>query len=584
MDKNVEVSQEPRPSPNERLDSWKEIAAYLKCSERTVRRWEDEGLPVHRHTHKKKPGIYAYKAEIDVWWRNGHERLKQVEDPQKPSTRSLPKWGVALALAAVALAAVTATLIIANRFRGTGSRVMLAVLPFENLSGNPEQEYLSDGMTEEMITQLSNLQPDRLGVIARTSSMKYKGARMTVREIGRELGVDYVLEGSVHRLGSRVHVTAQLIQVSDQAHLFAESHDRDLGDIVALQEEVAQIIAQHIGIELTANVQARSRKISPVQPEAYEAYLKGRYALNARKAAGFKQALEQFQRAIQLDPTYAPAYAGLADTFSLMGLAPYAVLPSAEVMEKARAAAQTAISLDDSLAEAHASLAIVLFSYQWDWVACEREFRRAIALNPGYATAHLWYSEYLEAMGRFVEAQREDKLAQTLDPVSPVSRQELARLFYFSRQFEESLKVARTTVELEPNFPIGHMRMARAYVALGQYNEAVQEFQKFATLGGDQTLALAFLGHAYAQSGDQTNAAECLGKLQALAAAQPLASYRFAILYTGLGARDQAIDALEKTFEERSDGLAFLKVEPLFDPLRSHPRFEELMRRMNFPK
>ena len=297
-------------------------------------------------------------------------------------------------------------------------KVRLVVLPFENLSGDPEQEYFSDGMTEEMTAHLGRLSPERLGVIGRASAMTYKGRKKTISEIGKELRVHYVLEGSVRRAGDRVRVTAQLIEVGDQTHVWAQTYDRDVASILGLQADVARAVAHEIQIKLTPQAQTSLATPRAVNPEAYRLYLIGRFLWNKRTEEGLKNAIDHFQRALEIDPAYAPAYAGLADSHLM--LSDFGFLPPKEAIPKGKAAAQKALEVDESLAEAHASLAIAYLEYDWDWPACEKEFKRAIELNPNYATAHLWYSEYLSTTRRQAEAMAEAQRAQQLDPLSPI--------------------------------------------------------------------------------------------------------------------------------------------------------------------
>src|SRR2546429_412815 len=324
-----------------------------------------------------------------------------------------------------------------------GDKIMLAVLPFENLTGDPRQEYLSDGLTEEMITQLGRMHPERLGVIARTSAMQYKNTQKGMDQIGRELGVAYVLEGSLRRAGDHVRVSAQLIQVRDQTHLWAESYERDLRDILALQNDVAQAIARQIEIKLTPQQQARMARARSIDPRVYEFYSKGRYFWNKRSEEGYRRAIQYFQQAIARDSEYAPAYAGLADAYALLGSMPNVELPRSEAMPRARAAALKALELDDSLAEAHTSLAFVRMHFDWDWPGAEREFVRALQLNPGYATAHHWYAFWLIAQGRAEDALQEIRAAQRLDPLSLIINTGGGEILDYGRRPDEAIWESR---------------------------------------------------------------------------------------------------------------------------------------------
>jgi TolB-like protein/Flp pilus assembly protein TadD len=333
----------------------------------------------------------------------------------------------------------------------TGPRkVMLAVLPLENLSADPEQEYFSDGLTEEMIAQLGRLHPESLGVISRTSAMRYKGTDKGADEIGRELGVSYILEGTVRREASQVRITAQLIQVSDQTHLWAESYDRDVAAVFAVQSEVAQRIAHSLEVELLPAQVTRPASASSINPEAHEAYLKGRYNMNKRTPQGLQKGLRYFEQAVEKDPEYALAYAGVADTYILLGSTQYALLSPEEAMPRAKGAATKALEINDSLAEAHASLANVKLIYKWDWAGAEREFQRTLALHPGYSHAHHWYSLQLAATGRTEEGFSAIRRARRLDPLSPIINVTVGWHFYLARQYDRAVEDLRNTLEMEP--------------------------------------------------------------------------------------------------------------------------------------
>lgn len=457
----------------------------------------------------------------------------------------------------------------------------LAVLPLENLSHDPEQEYFSDGMTDALITNLAQI--GSLKVISRTSSMQYKQTKKSLRTIARELNIDGIVEGTVQRYGDRVRITAQLIEAAKDRHVWAKTYEGDLHDILALESEIAESIAKEIEIQLTPAQRSRLASAGPINREAYELYLKGRYFWNKREPEGLKRALDYFQQAVAKEPGYAPAYTGLADAYSLLGAAGYDVLPRAEAMEKARTAASKALGINEGLAEAHASLGYVIYSYDWDWLAAEREFKRAIRLNPNYATAHQWYSEFLNGQQRKDEALAEAKAALALDPISVVANNYLARAHYFARRIDQAIDTSRTILEMDPNFSVAHLRLGRAYSTKGMYHEAILEFQKFERLSGDVPLAIASIGNALARSGDQPGAIRALKELQTLSREKRVPAICLVLVYIGLGDKDQAIAWLENAYNERSDFLLVLNVDPLFDPLRSDPRFQDLLRRMNLP-
>jgi len=390
--------------PDQRLDSWKEIAVYLKCSERTVRRWEKEGLPVHRHPHKKKAAIYAYKAEIDGWWRDGHERLKQIEEvpeagvEEPPVVARAPWWRRLWPLAGLTLAATMLVVgLMAGRFRErirgkipVAAFHSVAVLPLENLSHDPEQEYFADGMTDALITDLAKIHA--LRVISRNSIMQYKGNRKAMSQIARELSVDAVVEGTVMRSGDRVRITAQLIEAPKDRHLWAETYEGDLRDVLSLQDQVAKAIATEVKITLTPQEQTRLSAARTVDPAAHQAYLRGLFELHGTTPEAKERAIWYFQQAITHDPNDALAYAGLADAYYSQSTQQKAPL---EVMPKAKAAALRAIELDDSLAETHAALGFIKLAFDWDWPGAEHELRTALELNPNLAVAHVHYGKYL---------------------------------------------------------------------------------------------------------------------------------------------------------------------------------------------
>lgn len=576
-------------SSQDRLDSWKEVAAYLKCSERTVRRWEDEGLPVHRHVHKTKAAIYAYKAEIDAWWHNGHEQLGRAEQLETETPTSEPKlsvkpWltvGMALVLLIAALAAWN--------LERVGSRVLdkspsqhiqsLAVLPLENLSQDPEQEFFADGMTDALITDLAKIHA--LRVISRNSIMQYKGKHKPMLEIARELNVDAVVEGTVMRSGDQVRITAQLIEATKDRHLWAEAYERDLRDILRLQDDVAKAIAAQVEIALTPQEKLRLATARPVNLEAHEAYLRGRYYLNKRNEEGFRKANEFFGDAIQKDSNYALGYSGLADSYVLLG--EYSLLTPKEAFTKAREGAIKALELDDTLAEAHNALAAVMEDYDWDWPGAEREFRRAIELNPGYSTAHQWYAELLSELGRHQEALAEIKQAQELDPFSLIISVVSADALRTAGQNDSAIDVLRNTLEIDPNFAHAHFHLGLTLLRKEAYPEAVAEFQRAVALSPNVMDYKGALGYAFARSGKPAEARKLLQELEGRSKRGHVSWFYIGAVYAGLDEKNYAFTCLERAYQLREQGLAVMKREPMFDPLRSDTRFRDLLRRMNLP-
>jgi TolB-like protein/Flp pilus assembly protein TadD len=457
------------------------------------------------------------------------------------------------------------------------SKIMLAVLPFENMSGQKNQEYFSDGLTEEMITQLGRMSPDRLGIIARTSAMQYKNTTKTIHQIGQELNVSYIVEGSVRRAGARVRITAQLIQVVDQTHLWAESYERNLGDILELQSEAAQAIARQIQIKLIPQEREKLAALGCISPEAYEAYLKGRYLWNQRTLEALQKSIKYFENAIQIAPAYATAYAGMADSY--LTLQDDGHLPTLKATAEAKRAAGEALRLDDTLAEPHISLAHAYF-HEFNWPAAEREFKRGLELNPNYATGHYYFANYLLVTEQFQDAIAEARRAKALDPVSLPAGSNIAMALYHGRQYDQAIAQCLQVLETDPKFARSYEDLGRAYWAKGMQPEAIRAFKKAVTYSGRGPLYVAELAHLYAAAGRRKDARELLKELTELARKRYVSPYAFALVYTGMGNKDQAFAWLDKAYEERASVLPFAKINPRFASLRSDPRFHSLLRRL----
>lgn len=457
-------------------------------------------------------------------------------------------------------------------------RVKLAVLPFQNLSADPEQEYLGEGLTEEMIAQLGRLQPERLAVIARTSAMKYKDPVRDIAAIGRDLGVDYVVEGSVRYAEGRVRITAKLIQTSDQTQLWAENYERDLQDMLSLQSEVARAIAAGIQITLTPQTEARLARAARVDPEAYELFLRGRFFWNKRDAEGLRRSIEYFEKAIERRPDYALAYVGIADAFIVLGDQGNA--PAGEALPRARAAALRALEIDPNLAEAQASLAMVRGIYDWDWKGAERGFRRAIELNPSYATAHHWYAHLLRALGRFEEAVAEIRRAQELDPLSLIINSNVGSALFYAGRYAEAAAQYRRTLEINPNWAPAHWGLGRTLRKLGRVPEALAAHEKAVTLSGRDAGYVCTLANALALAGRLAGAQSLLAEMEERARRQYVSPYDMALIHAGLGDADRAMASLERAYVERHSSLRQLRVDERLDPVRSDPRFEALARRI----
>ena len=462
-------------------------------------------------------------------------------------------------------------------------RVMLAILPFENLSNDPNQEYFSDGLTEETITDLGQLSPEHLGVIARTSSMAYKHTNKTVGEIGRELGVDYILEGSVRREGGRARVSAQLIRVSDQTHLWAQNYDRQLNDLLQIQDELGKIIAQQVQINISPQQQIAAARARMIDPEAYDLYLRGRYAWNQRTPAGIKQSIGYFQQATAKDPNFAAAYAGLADAYNIGNI--IGVFSPKESLPLAKEAAEKAIQLDSSLAEAHAALGVEKSHFEFDFPQAQKEFLKAIEVNPNSAYAHLFYSNgYLMPVGRVQEAIIENQKALQLDPLSLPINNFMAMTYMFAGEYVKSEQQFHHTIEMDPTFPLAHEYYAALLVATSRYEEAIRENQTAALLGGEDPKAAADKAAAELKS-YRTGGAKAYWQRLLRRELQKPASLRsssdLSALYALVGDDDKAFEWLDRAYDEREgSSITLINVDFYWSNLRSDPRFPAFLRRL----
>ncbi|HEV8199576.1 MAG TPA: hypothetical protein VGS03_06115 [Candidatus Polarisedimenticolia bacterium] len=588
--------QGPPPPPDDRLDSWKEIAAYLRRDESTVRRWEKDGLPVHRHRHKLR-SVFAYKSELDAWWRNA-EREARESSPAPAATptpaaepvhaaapvRGRGRTSRFFARAAVILVAAIA---VASTYRIwhqparaalAHGNIVLAVLPLQNLSGDPNEEYFSDGLTEEMITQLSHLQPDRLAVIARTSTMQYKGTAKRVDEIGRELHADYLLEGSVRRAGGEVRISVQLIRISDQTHVWAESYQREARDILALQSDFAAAVAEAVSLRLTPQEKADLASAGPVNPASYQLYLRGRYLWNQRTEDGLQKSIASFQQALIDDPGSAACYSALADAYNVLGN--WGMVPPREAYPKAKAAAGKALALNPRLAEAHIALAYAIHLYDWNASEAEAEFRKGLALNPNYAPGHQWYAVFLASEGRFDEAVAEITRARELDPLSLIIGDVVGWIYSLARRNDDAVREFRKAIDLDARFYPTHFDLGLTYVEMGRYEDAIAELEHARTLAGDTPRTLSGLAYACARAHQQDRARGYLDRLQQLSTHRYVPPFDVAVVHAALGERDLAFDWLDKAYEDRHPWLVMLKVTPKVDSLRSDPHFAALLARI----
>lgn len=459
-------------------------------------------------------------------------------------------------------------------------KIMLAVLPFENLSGGEKYDYFSDGLTEEMITHLARLDPGRLGIIARTSAMQYKSTAKTIQQIGRELGVSHLLEGSVRRAGERVRITGQLIQVSDETHLWAESYERMLGDVLGLQREISQAIASQIAVTLTPQEKKRMTMTRAVSAAAHEAYLKGRYFWYKRTEEGMRKSITLFEQAISHEPGYAAAFDGIADAYTM--LACRGVMPAREAFRKAKTAARKALQLEPDLAEAYASLAHVRL-HDWDWVGLNQDFERALELNPGHAIAHYWYAEYLMAVGRREESIARVQQAQRLDPVNSVLNSSVAMILYLARRFDQARESLRQALEIDPSHFLLHFRLGLVYQQQGMLAQAVESMEAAVELSGSSTEALTGLAQALAAASNRTRAQEVLDQLTSGGEWRYVSPYHMARAYASMNDPKQTFAWLEQAYNEHNPDLIELRSEPSFDSVRSDRHFSNLLERIASP-
>ena len=482
------------------------------------------------------------------------------------------KLGVALVLSAV-IVAVAAFVYLTREGKAINS---VAVLPLVNVGADPNTEYLSDGITESLINSLSRL--PNLKVMSRSAVFRYKGKEVDPKTVAGELGVQAVLTGRLVRRGEDLSMSLELVDARDNSHIWGEQYNSKLSEVLKVQAEIAEGISEKLRLKLTGEEKKRLTKSYTDNIEAYQLYLKGRYAWNKRTAEELRKSADYFQQAIDLDPGYALAYAGLADSYNM--LADYSVLPPKEAFPRAEAAAAKALEMDDTLSEAHTSMGFVKMGYDGDWAGADREYRRALELNPNYATAHQWYASYLVMMRRFDESIAEIKRAQELDPLSRIINANLGLHYYYARQYDQAIDQLRKTINLNPDFGLAYFYMGRALSQKGMHKEAIAELQKARELSGEDPETIAELGYAYAVAGRRAEALAVLNELNALSARRYVLPYFIATIYTGLGDKDQAFAWLEKAYEQSHPGLALVNVDPKFDSLRPDPRFADLVRRI----
>jgi TolB-like protein len=596
-----------RPSAADRLDSWKEIGEYLKRSVRTVRRWEaEEALPVHRHHHRSSDTVYAFKAELDEWFAAGRltELEPELSDPSRSTSPHLeadsskpppttPRVSSGAAFSSVATRRLLAGVVgigflgvaLLLLYRGAWRRTniavagspgiqALAVLPLANLTGDPAQDYFVDGMTEALITELA--QHGGVRVISRTSVIQYKAAAKPLRAIARELSVDGIVDGAVVRSGGRVRINAQLIDARSDRHLWASSYERDLDDVIQLQREVARAIGEAVSGRVMPPTRGEAQKSRKIDRAAYEALLR------AQKTAGegtFSDAIRYCENAIEKQPDYAEAYALMALyhlQFEFVG-----GVPPQEYMSRAKAAARKALELDETLADAHAVLATVLYRFHWNWSESEKEFRRALELNPNYSIGHRMFSAFLRVRGRIREAVAEAERARQLDPLSVQATLNLVAAYRADAQFERAIAELRTVSEKAAKNPLAHLALARVYVESGKLAEATAEMETGVNLAPDRPMFQAFLGYTYGLNGRKGDARRIINEMSALAAHQYVSPAQIGLAHLAVAETDTALSWFKKAVEQHDPELLLIISDGgnWLGRVRSDARFQELLKR-----
>jgi TolB-like protein/tetratricopeptide (TPR) repeat protein len=517
------------------------------------------------------------------------EGIKRAEDVDLTKSTT-PRSSYKLLWITAVVAIVAAALFVGGRFNlfhskpspttGVASDKSIAVLPFDNLSHDPDNAYFADGIQEEILTRLSKIAD--LKVISRTSTQHFKSSPDNLPQIAKQLGVANILEGSVQKVAGQVRVNVQLINATTDAHLWAESFDRKLTDIFAVESDIARTIAETLQAKLTGSERTAIAKRPTANPEAYELYLKGRFFWNKRTSADLRTAIEYFNQALGKDPSYALAYVGLADSYGVLHV--FGAASPADSLPQAKAAATKALEFDDTLAEAHTSLAFCLTRYDFDLERSLKEFERAIQLNPNYATAHQWSAGPLLALGQFDRAIAEGKRAVELDPLSLIINTDLGSVYLLARRYDEAIAQYRKTIEMDPRFYAAHWPLGRVWELKGQLNEAIAEYRKAAELN-DDPFVLALLGQAYARAGQREEAQRILARLSDEAKSRYVRAYSFALMYLALGDKERAIDEMERAYRERAGlDVVWIKINPFLDDLRGHPRFEALVQKVFAPK
>ena len=573
-----------------RLDSWKEIASYLRRDERTVRRWEAEGLPVHRKVHKKQASVYAYTGEIDTWWNGGRQDMEETREPDSRKLLNLPsardraathRHRAVLWLAVLLAAAITGIVVgtVARLRSSPGGQIhSLVVLPFENLSGDPAQDYLADGMSDELITDLAVFKG--LRVISRTSALAYRGTRKPLATIARELEVDGVLEGSLSLSGNRVRVRAQLIEAKTDQHRWAQTYESEITDIVEVQSSIARQVAEQVSLHVSPSEAPGALKLRPRNAEAYEDYLKGWYFFDKRTAGSAALSVSYFRKSMGQDPKFPLAYAGLAE--ALQTLTAMDVAPMSQTQAEASEALRHALELDPGLGEAHAALGLFEAQWNWNWAEAERQMNMGLQFSPGSAIVHNRYAAYLQAVGRVDDAVAEARRARELDPLSFFMNRELGRALYLARKYDEAIEQLDRAAELDSHASVVNNWLSWIAEKRGDQARAMQLGLLNAPLDGWDAKSISLLREAY-ENRDWKRF--CETDLQRLTAnkEQPSASYFIAVDELRLGNKEAAFNWLETSLEGKTVWVMWIRVDPLLDDLRSDPRFHQLLRKMRLP-
>jgi len=582
----VETRDRTRTNPDaggngheQRLDSWKEIAGFFSRDIRTVQLWEKrEHLPVHRHEHGSRSSVYAWPEELQEW----REQRKPNKAPAPVSTvRSERKLGRRWILAGAVLLILAVAAVVGGRFWYLRYKMVrmitthtLAVLPFENFTSDPNQDYLSDGITDELTTVMASI--PGLQVVARTSAFQFRHKAADVREIGQQLNAAALLEGSLSRNGDQLRVNVQLIRTGDGYHIWSQIYECSFRDVGTVEDQIAGSVAEHMGLGSSTSGMALASNQPVPDAQAHEMYLRGRYWWERTMGADQWKAVNEFSQAIARDPLYARAWLGLADAYAVLAIDEQA--PPEDLIPKARAAAEKALELDPNLGEAHATLAHIRFFYDWDDRGAEEEFRKSIQLDPNDATARHWYGLMLLYTARFDDAERETRRAEELDPLSPVLPAVLSRIYLFSGNADEAIRILRAAIPHDPKYAVTHDALGQAYREKAEYGQALEEFNQYVRVTNGDPDAWMNLAQTYAQMGDRAKALEIMERMQKPGSGY-VSPFNFALVYAAIGDKAQMYAWLDRAIQVRAAACLTLKVDPAFRPWRSEPRFQELLRK-----